>query len=170
MIICLDCGKTFEIEEAQTEQHAVGEIGMQTAYEEFKTCPHCDSLFIEEATQCKACGEWKADCDMIEGVCEKCLRDSINLKNVMAVCKQLARDNEELNKFVLYAWGIKFINDLLEYSFEDGIEDSEVIVQELIEKDREVEISQYMLTKWVMNKDNRDIREKLAELIEEGRI
>lgn len=155
MIICLDCGKTFEIEEAQTDSHAVGEIGMQTAYEEFKTCPHCDSLYIEEATQCKACGEWKADCDMIDGICEKCLRDSINFKNVMKVCKHIARDDEKLNKLALHILGLDFINGM---------------VENFIEMNRKDKLSQYMLTKWVMNKDNRDIREKIAELIEEGSI
>lgn len=155
MIICLDCGKTFEIEEAQTDSHAVGEIGMQTAYEEFKTCPHCDSLYIEEATQCKACGEWKADCDMIEGVCEKCLRDSINFKNVMKVCKYMARDDEEVNKLALHILGLDFINGMIE---------------NFVEMNRKDKLSQYMLTKWVMNKDNRDIREKMADMIKESGI
>lgn len=155
MVICLDCGKTFEIEDAQTDSHAVGEIGMQTAYEEFKTCPHCDSLYIEEATQCKACGEWKADFNMIDGICEKCLRDSINFKNVMKACRLLARDDEELNRLALHILGLDFINGMIE---------------NFVEMNRKDKLSQYMLTKWVMNKDNRDIREKIAEMIEEGSI
>lgn len=155
MIICLDCGKTFELEEAQTDSQAVGVIGLETAYEEFKTCPHCDSLYIEEAKQCKACGEWKADCDMIEGVCEKCLRDSINFKNVMKVCMHMARDDEEVNKLALHILGLDFINGMIE---------------NFVEMNRRDKLSQYMLTKWVMNKENRDIREKMAEMIEEGSI
>lgn len=155
MIICLECGRTFEIEDAQTDSQAVGEIGLETAYEEFKTCPHCDSLYIEEAKRCKACGEWKADCDMVEGVCEKCLRDSISFKNIMKASRQLARDDEELNKLALYILGLEFINGM---------------VENFVEMNRKDKLSQYMLTKWVMNKDNRDIREKMAELIEEGSI
>lgn len=72
MYKCVACDSCFEAPRKTYETH-----GLDTPpYEEFFTCPHCRSDFVEEAFLCDICGEYTVD-NYIETVrgqifCENC--------------------------------------------------------------------------------------------------
>lgn len=74
MLICKDCGQTFEEEEVVVKKEHMGEFWGAEAYEERCYCPHCGSSEFDEAEQCKICGEWFMQ-ERWEEECPDCMND-----------------------------------------------------------------------------------------------
>lgn len=72
MLICLDCGRTFENYEARQVASNLGEYcGVSVSQEDF-CCPYCWGNF-KKAIKCENCGEWFAKESLLESnLCEKC--------------------------------------------------------------------------------------------------
>ena len=72
MLICLDCGKTFEEHKLRRVATNLGEwCGVSISQEDFG-CPYCLGDF-EEAIKCENCGEWFPKERYEENhLCEKC--------------------------------------------------------------------------------------------------
>ena len=71
MLICTDCGGTFETADIVQEHHP---YGMGYAVEEIGVCPCCGSTEICQAVKCMFCGEWVEETDS-EGLCKFCHDD-----------------------------------------------------------------------------------------------
>ena len=69
MFICRDCGEIFDDFKIVKDPRPYGE---QTVYEEFGVCPHCESDACEEAQPCTRCGEYFAEDELEEGLCDYC--------------------------------------------------------------------------------------------------
>ena len=68
MYICKDCGELFETPVITKDDPSPAGVSLPSGYYEFESCPHCDSFDIEEAQECKSCGEWFDG----EGLCDNC--------------------------------------------------------------------------------------------------
>ena len=67
MFICNDCGAVFDECKSVGEQHPYG-MGFATEY--WSVCPYCGENDIDEAKQCKRCGEHFAELE--DGLCDLC--------------------------------------------------------------------------------------------------
>ena len=103
MYICRDCGEIFSKPETYTENHP---YGMGYASETFGCCPCCGGDY-EEAVKCADCGEYFSDDELIDGMCEHCLK--------------MAR--EEIAKVIAKSFPKDYINKLPESVFDDIWED-----------------------------------------------
>lgn len=71
MFICNECDTAFETPEIYKEHHGLDTL----PFEELDACPHCHSTDIEDAYQCKVCGEWFEYQELSaedDAVCEDC--------------------------------------------------------------------------------------------------
>ena len=97
MYRCCECGNLFEEGEQAVweERH-----GLDTPpYEKFSGCPICKGDY-EEVHQCKECGEWYTEDELYEGLCEKCLRETINYDTFFEYC-EANKDEQYLDIFVM---------------------------------------------------------------------
>ena len=97
MYRCCDCGNLFEEGEQATweERHGLD----SPPYEKFIGCPVCNGDY-EEVHQCKECGSWHTDDELYDGLCEKCLRDTINYDTFFEYCEANKGENY-LDTFVM---------------------------------------------------------------------
>ena len=79
MFRCESCGHLFEEGEQATweERHGLD----SPPYEKWSGCPVCRGGY-EEVHQCKECGGWHTDDELYDGLCEKCLRETINYDTI----------------------------------------------------------------------------------------
>jgi DNA-directed RNA polymerase subunit RPC12/RpoP len=70
---CTECGRLFLEEEVLEMVQPHGEV--------FLGCPNCKGYF-EEIKKCKFCEEDFGESELIEGICEKCIKDAITTQNV----------------------------------------------------------------------------------------
>lgn len=92
MNICLDCGAVFEDSKVKrwTEPHGEPMIG----------CPLCGGSF-ESAERCEQCGKYYEKGTLFDGLCEKCLRDSVTYDTAL----QFLLDTENyFNLFMFDSW------------------------------------------------------------------
>lgn len=84
MLICRNCGETFDEENVVVCKEHMGEFWGEEAYEERCYCPYCESENFEEAHKCKVCGEWfvQEGCEEECSDCMSALSDDLHeLKN-----------------------------------------------------------------------------------------
>ena len=74
MLICKDCGQTFDEEDVVVEKECVGEYWGVDAYQELYYCPHCGSDQFDEAHKCRICGEWFYQ-EGYEEQCAECMSE-----------------------------------------------------------------------------------------------
>ena len=77
MYICNDCGEIFSDHKIIEDPRP---YGIQTVYERFGVCPHCESDDWSEAVECVRCGEivTKDDCEIgesLEYLCNHCYEE-----------------------------------------------------------------------------------------------
>lgn len=97
MYRCENCGHLFEEGEQDVweERH-----GLDTPpYEKWSGCPICKGRY-EEVHQCKECGDWHTENELYEGLCEKCLRETINYDTFFEYC-EANKDEKYLDIFVM---------------------------------------------------------------------
>lgn len=79
MLICKECGATFNDEDAGTVQGDRGYFGSARAYEDVAVCPECGCDDLAEAALCPICEEYfnseDEGIDTSEGaVCPECMK------------------------------------------------------------------------------------------------
>ena len=83
MYRCCECGHLFEEgEQAVWHENYGAEIGGET----FDGCPVCNGDY-EEVYQCKECGDWHSEDELYDGLCENCLRETINYDTFFEYCE-----------------------------------------------------------------------------------
>ena len=97
MFRCCECGNLFEEGEQAVweETHGLD----SPPYEKFSGCPVCKGDY-EEVHQCKDCGDWHSEDELYDGLCEKCLRESINYDTFFEYC-EANKDEQYLDIFVM---------------------------------------------------------------------
>ena len=99
MYKCIDCGHLFEEGEESVWYENQGECHGVTAMERFSGCPICHGDY-EEVHKCKECGVWHTEDELYGGLCEKCLRDTINYDTFFEYC-EANKDDQYLDTFVM---------------------------------------------------------------------
>ena len=99
MYRCCECGNLFEDGEQAVWYENQGECHGVTAMERFSGCPLCHGDY-EEVHQCKECGEWRSEDELYDGLCETCLRESINYDTFFEYC-EANKDEQYLDIFVM---------------------------------------------------------------------
>ena len=75
MLICLECGKTFEEDEIKRWKEDRGEFWGFPSYENMSGCPRCYGAY-EEAEECFECGKYFPKYELDENyLCEDCRAD-----------------------------------------------------------------------------------------------
>ena len=97
MYKCTECSHLFEEGEQATweETHGLD----SPPYEKWSGCPVCKGDY-EEVHQCEECGSWNTDDELYDGLCEKCLRESINYDTFFEYC-EANKDEQYLDTFVM---------------------------------------------------------------------
>ena len=97
MYRCVDCGNLFEEGEQAVweERHGLD----SPPYEKLSGCPVCKGDY-EEVYQCKECGDWHSYDELYDGLCEKCLRETINYDTFFEYC-EANKDEQYLDIFVM---------------------------------------------------------------------
>ena len=97
MYRCRECGNLFEEGEQAVweETHGLD----SPPYEKFSGCPICKGDY-EQVYQCKKCGDWHTEDELYDGLCDKCLRESINYDTFLAYCES-KNDEQYLDIFVM---------------------------------------------------------------------
>lgn len=72
MLICTECGRTFERPQEAVEQH-----GLDTPpYEKISMCPFCGGVSLRNAYPCSICGGWITGSHIItldgQRICDGC--------------------------------------------------------------------------------------------------
>ena len=99
MFKCCECGHLFEEGEQSVWYENQGECHGVTAMEKFSGCPLCQGDY-EEVHQCNECGDWHTDDELYSGLCEKCLRETINYDTFFEYC-EANKDEQYLDIFVM---------------------------------------------------------------------
>ena len=99
MFKCCDCGNLFEDGEQAIWYENQGECHGRIAMEMFGGCPVCKGDY-EEVHQCNECGDWHTEDELYEGLCEKCLRETINYDTFFEYC-EANKDEQYLDIFVM---------------------------------------------------------------------
>lgn len=102
MYKCESCGHLFEEgEQAVWEERQ----GLDTPpYEKWDGCPICKGGY-EEVHQCKECGDWHSDDELIEGICGGCLEDSISCETAVSFLEDMLFSDK--------AYAVNFIFEVL---------------------------------------------------------
>ena len=97
MYKCTECGKLYEEGEQEVweETHGLD----SPPYEKWSGCPLCKGDY-EEVHQCKGCGDWRTNDELYDGLCEKCLRETINYDTFFEYC-EANKDEQYLDTFVM---------------------------------------------------------------------
>ena len=98
MYKCTECGNLFEEGEQAVweERHGLD----SPPYEKFSGCPICHGDY-EEVHKCKECGVWHTEDELYGGLCEKCLRDTINYDTFFKYCEANI-DEQYLDSFMMF--------------------------------------------------------------------
>ena len=98
MYKCCDCGNIFEEGEQAvwSETHGL----YSPPYEKWSGCPVCKGWY-EEANQCKECGDWYTHDELYRGLCENCIRETINYDTFLEYCESDIEDND-IETFVMF--------------------------------------------------------------------
>jgi hypothetical protein len=99
MFKCCECGHLFEDGEQAIWYENQGECHGRIAMEKFGGCPMCKGDY-EEVHQCKECDEWHTENELYDGLCEKCLRETINYETFFEYC-EANKDEQYLDIFVM---------------------------------------------------------------------
>ena len=99
MYKCENCGNLFEDGEQAIWYENQGECHGRIAMEKFCGCPMCKGDY-EEVHQCQECDEWHTEDELYEGLCEKCLRETINYDTFFEYC-EANKDGQYLDTFVM---------------------------------------------------------------------
>ena len=99
MFKCCDCGHLFEEGEQAIWYENQGECHGRIAMEKFDGCPICKGDY-EEVHQCQECEEWHTEDELYSGLCEKCLRETINYDTFFEYC-EANKDEQYLDIFVM---------------------------------------------------------------------
>ena len=99
MYRCENCGHLFEEGEQAVWYENQGECHGVTAMERFSGCPLCHDDY-EEVHQCKECGDWHYEDELYDGLCETCLRETINYDTLFEYC-EANKDEQYLDIFVM---------------------------------------------------------------------
>ena len=99
MFKCCECGHLFEEGEQASWYENQGECHGRIAMEKFDGCPMCKGDY-EEVHQCKECGDWHCEDELYDGLCEKCLRETINYDTFFEYC-EANKDENYLDTFVM---------------------------------------------------------------------
>lgn len=72
MLICTECGRTFERPQEAVEKH-----GLDTPpYEKISMCPYCGGVSLRNAYPCSICGGWITGSHIItldgQRICDGC--------------------------------------------------------------------------------------------------
>ena len=97
MYRCCECGNLFEEGEQAVwdERHGLD----SPPYEMWSGCPICCGDY-EEVHQCKECGDWHSEGELYDGLCESCLRNTINYETFFEYCEANKHENY-LDMFVM---------------------------------------------------------------------
>ena len=97
MFRCCECGNLFEEGEQAVweERHGLD----SPPYETMSGCPVCKGDY-EEVHQCEECGDWHTEDELYDGLCERCLRETINYDTFFEYC-EANEDAHYLDIFVL---------------------------------------------------------------------
>ena len=100
MYKCCECGNLFEEGEQAVWYENQGECHGVTAMERFSGCPLCHYDY-EEVHQCEKCGDWHSEDELTEGICDDCLKDSINCETAVSFLEEmLSSDKDYVVKFI----------------------------------------------------------------------
>ena len=99
MFKCCECGHLFEEGEQAIWYENQGECHGRIAMERFGGCPVCKGDY-EEVHQCKECGDWHYEDELYDGLCETCLRETINYDTFFEYC-EANKDEQYLDIFVM---------------------------------------------------------------------
>lgn len=97
MFKCCECGHLFEEGEQAVWEEKHGFI--DGPFEKWSGCPLCKSDY-EEVHQCKECEEWHTEDELYSGLCESCLRKTINYDTFFEYC-EANKDEHYLDAFVM---------------------------------------------------------------------
>ncbi len=97
MFRCESCGHLFEEGEQAVweETHGLD----SPPYETWSGCPVCKGDY-EEVHQCRDCGDWHSDDELYDGLCENCLRETINYETFFEYC-EANKGDKYLDIFVM---------------------------------------------------------------------
>lgn len=113
MFKCCECGHLFEEGEQDVWYENQGECHGVTAMERFSGCPLCHYDY-EEVHQCEKCGDWHSEDELTEGICDDCLKDSINCETAVSFLEDMLFSDKD--------YAVKFIFEvLLETKFSGNI-------------------------------------------------
>ena len=79
MYICTECGEVFEEPVMIKDDPSPAGVSLTSGYYVYESCPHCSSDRIEEAEQCKCCGEWYDHNKGSDVLCDDCY-DTVEMK------------------------------------------------------------------------------------------
>ena len=72
MLICTECGRTFERPQEAEERHGLD----MPPYEKISMCPFCGGVSLRNAYPCSICGGWITDSHIItldgQRICDGC--------------------------------------------------------------------------------------------------
>ena len=100
MYKCIDFGHLFEEGEQAVWYENQGECHGVTAMERFSGCPVCKGDY-EEVYQCDSCGDWHTEDELYDGLCENCLRETINYDTFFEYC-EANKDEQYLDSFMMF--------------------------------------------------------------------
>lgn len=129
MFKCYDCEATFSEPRIYTEK--MGEHFGVPAYASFSCCPECGGNF-DEATQCKICGEWFFEDELIEELCEICLDEAkAEYHDNAKACLEILKDEKkqiEINPVLAMLLKPSVIESILtEYVLNNSLDCKEVV-------------------------------------------
>ena len=101
MYRCVDCGRFFEEPIVEHDDPSPAGVSLPSGYYTYWYCPHCGSEDIEDAGECKSCGE-----PVEKGVtlCEDCRKELVAI--LQEVAKEMKLSNEEMEDAIwqIYEW------------------------------------------------------------------
>ena len=142
---CYECGMVFEDDEAVEKIEPHGET--------FLVCPYCGGGY-EKAHKCKCCGETFGESELIEGICENCIEESVTVDNV----KKYLESSGLFSDFMIRAYyGFDvLVGELLQ------IDEKEVDFKALFEEKATVKNLSKLCEKYIYSEDLENFAEWLS--------
>ena len=136
MLVCNFCGAIKNEEDLKTYTQIHDYTDLQPLKERVVdySCDECGRGDYVKATECKICGSWFDDEDLV-GVCESCLEDEETFENAV----KLGRENtesREINGFLASLFSAEKINDILEQYAEQHFTDHCTEIVHYCEEDK----------------------------------
>jgi hypothetical protein len=129
MFKCCDCGEFFVSPKIRTEN--MGEHFGIPAYKGFVCCPECDGD-VEQAHQCKICGNYFFDDELDDGICEECLEEKLTkYHDKVKSCLEILKDEKikiEINPVLAMLLKPSVIENILtEYVLNNSFDCKDVV-------------------------------------------